>query len=251
MGKGQGQEVYQDRIYRRAVGLQEGLVSFEVRYQQSDLWILASRKVQDHAERLLLEARMQVEGYAGCHAGFLASHSPLPMDPMAPSVVKDMLAAGQAAGVGPMAAVAGAIAQYVGEGLLEHCQDVVVENGGDLYLCASRALTAGIFAGGSPLSQKLGVRVAAGSMPVGIATSSASVGHSWSYGAADAACVVADRAALADAAATALCNRVRSTTDMEPALADVLGLAGVRGAVVILGKGMAVQGDLELVVLES
>jgi hypothetical protein len=250
MGEREKAEDYRERAYRHALAPQEGLVSFRVRYQQSDLWILADCRARDRSERLLLEARIQVEGYAGSLGGFVTSHLPLPMDPMAPSVVRDMLEAGWAAGVGPMAAVAGAIAQYVGEGLLGPCQEVMVENGGDLYLHAKRPITAGIFAGGSPLSRKLGVRVGPEKMPVGIATSSASVGHSWSYGTADAACVVADRAALADASATALCNRVRSTSDMEPALGSVLGVAGVRGALVILGESMAVQGDLELVALE-
>jgi ApbE superfamily uncharacterized protein (UPF0280 family) len=150
-----------------------------------------------------------------------------------------------------MAAVAGAIAQYVGERLLAHGQDVVIENGGDLYLCARTSLTVGVFAGESPLSGRIGLRVDPGKMPAGIGTSSSSVGHSWSYGSADAACVVGGDAAVADAAATAVCNRVREASDLQTALAWGLGLPGVRGALVISGEALVAQGDLELVPLNG
>jgi len=109
----------------------------------------------------------------------------------------------------------------------------------------------GILAGESPFSSRLGLRVAVEHMPVGVSTSSASVGHSWSYGAADAACVAADHGALADAAATALCNRSKSAADMQSALGWVLDIAGVRGALLIQGKTVAAQGEIELVSLES
>ncbi len=238
---------YRERTYRRAVSRHRGWSSFTVRYQQTDLWIQADRDLRAEAERILLEARIHVERYAGLHDGFLTSHSPLPADPRAPPLVMAMLEGGIAAGVGPMAAVARAIAQHVGEQLLLSCTEVVVENGGDIFIRARRPIRVGIFAGESPLSGKLAICVDHGAMPVGIATSSSSVGHSWSYGAADAACVVADHAALADAAATALGNRVRCASDLEPALAWVLGLEGVRGALIVIGTTMAAQGDVELV----
>jgi ApbE superfamily uncharacterized protein (UPF0280 family) len=146
-----------------------------------------------------------------------------------------------------MAAVAGAIARYVGERAADWGAQVVVENGGDLFLHAQRELTVGIFAGSSPLSRRIGLRITAEMMPMGIASSAASVGHSWSYGKADAACVAADDAALADAAATALGNRVKASADMEPALTWLLGLPGVRGGLVVVGSALGVQGAMELV----
>lgn len=235
------------RDYRRSVPSQAGWVTFTVRYQQSDLWIQADLDLRDKAETLLLEARVQVERYVREHPGFLASHLPLPEDPMAPDLVRWMAVAGLAAGVGPMAAVAGAIARYVGEGMLSlGCKEVVVENGGDLYLKTERELTVGLYAGSSPLSGRLGIRIRPQDMPTGVATSSATVGHSWSYGAVDAACVVARDAALADATATALGNRVRQRPDMEEALEWVCSIEGVKGGLLILGKAMAVKGDIQL-----
>jgi hypothetical protein len=158
-----------------------------------------------------------------------------------------MLDSGLAAGVGPMAAVAGAIAQHVGQDLVQACGSVVVENGGDLYLCAAQELTVGLHAGPSPVSRRLALRVHREEMPAGVATSSASVGHSISYGAADAACVVADQSPLSDAVATALGNRIRGPMDLKPALAWALGIAGVRGALVVLGKHVAAAGRVELI----
>jgi len=235
------------RDYRRSVPSQAGWVSFTLRYRESDLWIQADLDLREKAETLLLEARLQLEGYAREHPEFLSSHLPLPEDPKAPELVRWMMAAGLASGVGPMAAVAGAIARYVGEGILSlGCKEVVVENGGDLYLRAERELLVGLYAGSSPLSGRLNLLISPGAMPVGVATSSATVGHSWSYGAVDAACVVACDAALADATATALGNRVRERSDMEKALEWACSIEGVGGAVLILGKALAVKGDIQL-----
>lgn len=219
-----------------------------VRYRESDLWIQADLEARDRAETLLLEARIQVEGYAREHPLFFTTHTPMPLDRVAPKVVDWMLRAGEAVQVGPMAAVAGAIARYVGEGLLSTgCGEVVVENGGDLYLRARRELLVGLYAGRSPLSGRLALRMEPGDMPVGVATSSATVGHSWSYGRADAACVVADDAALADAAATALGNRVHTQADMELAIEWALSVQGVRGALLVLGRTLAARGRIQLV----
>jgi ApbE superfamily uncharacterized protein (UPF0280 family) len=244
-----GKGAYQERTYRKTRP-QTGWHDFTVRYKQTDLWIQADQDIRSHSERVLLEARLQVESYMGRHQDFITTHGPLPLDHAAPPVAKNMLESAQAVGVGPMAAVAGSIAQYVGERLLEHCTEVVVENGGDLYLNAKRPLIIGVFAGASPLSSRLGLMVTPEEMPVGISTSSASVGHSWSYGNADAACVVADHGALADAAATALCNRAGKASDIEQALAWILEVSGVRGGLVIQGRTVAAQGRVQLTTLE-
>ncbi len=145
-----------------------------------------------------------------------------------------------------MAAVAGAIAERVGRGLMPESTEVVVENGGDLFMSITRPRRVAVFAGESPLSMKLALEIAPGETPLGIATSSATVGPSVNFGKADAAVVLAPNAALADAAATALGNRVRSRGDLEPALAWVLGIEGVRGALVVLGDQFAAQGGIDL-----
>jgi len=243
-------EDYSDRFYRRSISPPSGLRAFEVRYQQTDLWILSDRELEEEAQRLMLEARYQIESYARADPLFLSSHEPLASDPLAPKVVQWMLDAGQEVGVGPMAGVAGAVARYVGEGLSALSREVVVENGGDLYLRVSRGITVGIFAGESPLSGRIGVRIHPDRMPLGMGTSSAAVGHSWSYGAADAACVLSPDPVLADAAATALCNRVGTAGGPQQAVRWAMGIPKVVGCLVIQGRILAVQGEMELVPIE-
>ena len=156
---------------------------------------------------------------------------------------------GGRAGVGPMAAVAGAIAQYVGEGLLTHSQQVIVENGGDIFLKANRSVTVSIFAGNSPFSEKIGLRIHPAQMPMGICSSSATVGHSLSMGVTDVVCLLSPSAALADAAATSLGNRVKRKAHLNNVKEWAEQIGEITGGVVIVEDRMATWGDIELVAL--
>ncbi|MCX8126916.1 MAG: UPF0280 family protein, partial [Dehalococcoidia bacterium] len=152
-------------------------------------------------------------------------------------------------GVGPMAAVAGAIAEEVGKDLLEFSPEVIVENGGDIFMKVTKDRLGGIYAGDSPFSGRIAVRVRAADTPLGIATSSGTVGHSLSFGKADAAMVLADSACLADAAATALGNLVVSSADIVPAIEWARRIPGLRGVLVIKGGDMGMWGRVQLVLL--
>jgi hypothetical protein len=196
---------------------------------------------------LVLEQRRHIEGFIARFPAFARTLAPWPPDEQpAPPVVRAMIAAGRAAGVGPMAAVAGAIAEAVGRGLLQATAEVVVENGGDVFLALAGEALVAIGAGHSPLSLKVGIRLPAAPGPMAACTSSGSVGHSLSFGRADAVTVVAPDCALADAAATAVCNRVQRPGDILPALEFGLAIRGVRGVAIILGERLGVRGDLEL-----
>jgi hypothetical protein len=237
---------YEPRHYRVRCR-PDGLVAFTARVKETDLWILARQDLTPQATEAILDLRRGLELYIRDNPGFLQALTPWREDPLAPPLVREMIAAGRAVGAGPMAAVAGAIAQAVGRRLKELSPQVVVENGGDVFLDAGREVTVAVDAGPSPLSGRLGIRVAAQDMPLCVCTSSATVGHSLSLGRADAATVAAPSGALADAAATMLGNRVAAPQDLEPALRWVSGVEGVRGAVVVLGERLAAWGELELV----
>eukprot|EP01022_Parablepharisma_sp_SALTPOND_P036226 TRINITY_DN9812_c0_g1_i1.p2 TRINITY_DN9812_c0_g1~~TRINITY_DN9812_c0_g1_i1.p2 ORF type:complete len:201 (-),score=92.41 TRINITY_DN9812_c0_g1_i1:102-704(-) len=193
--------------------------------------------------------RRSLESYLVEHPEALTSLEPLPLDPLAPPVMQAMLAAGRATGTGPMAAVAGAIAQAVGRELGRTVDEVVVENGGDVYLATTREMTVGLDAGDSPISGRLGIKIAREDMPLCLGTSSGTVGHSLSLGRADAATVKAADGALADAAATALGNQVKTARDLEPALDWISGVPGVQGALIVIGAKLAAWGEMELVPL--
>ena len=160
-----------------------------------------------------------------------------------------MIQAATPAGVGPMAAVAGAIAARVGRALLAFTDEIIVENGGDIFMHLHRPATVSLFAGRSPLSHKVGLRINPEPETWGVCTSSGTVGHSLSLGQADAACVVAHDTALADACATALGNRVASAAAIQGALDWVGGIPGLKGALVVVGEHLGAWGQIELVPL--
>jgi uncharacterized protein len=152
--------------------------------------------------------------------------------------------------VGPMAAVAGAVAEQVGRGLLALSDEVIVENGGDIFLQTADPATVAIFAGDSPLSLRIGIRTGGGNDPIAVCTSSGTVGHSLSFGHADAVCVTSRSAALADAAATAVGNRVGCRRDIPAGIELARRIAGVLGVVIVVGDKMGVWGAGEVVVLD-
>jgi uncharacterized protein len=239
---------YTKRTYRKSLKA-EDLVSFEVRVKETDLWVSAAKSLEQETLDLVLDARHQLETYIASHPYFLTAMTPLADDPTAPPVVREMIRSVMEVGVGPMASVAGAIAEFVGKGLLRFTDQIIVENGGDVFLKTSRDATVSIFAGESPLSDKIGFRLTAAQMPLGICTSSGTVGHSYSMGNADAGCVIASSAAFADGAATALCNRIHGRSDLARVAEWAASIQGIVGCLVIIGEHMAVWGDVELVAI--
>ncbi|HOC39050.1 MAG TPA: UPF0280 family protein, partial [Thermodesulfobacteriota bacterium] len=196
---------------------------------------------------LLKTARREVERYIYHHPVFKTSLTPLPQDLLASPMVQTMLQAAAFCGVGPMAAVAGAIAEHVGKGLLELSPEVIVENGGDIFIQTNETALIEIFAGASPLSQKLALSIKASQMPLGVCTSSGTVGPSLSFGQADAATILSPCATLADAAATAVGNVIHGKQDIPRALEKAQSIPGVSGALIIVGEHLGVWGDVELV----
>lgn len=238
---------YRHRTYRDQVARGD-LRAFTVQVKETDLQILAGSDCSDLARELVLRYRRDLEDYIAARPLFLTSLEPISADPLAPAIVKDMLAAGEVAGVGPMAAVAGAMAEYVGRGLLAAgAGEVMVENGGDIFLHRQQDCRVAIFAGDSPLSNRVGLLVRRDQQPTGICTSSGTVGHSLSFGKADAVAVLAPSTSLADALATRIGNAVKSDADIDRALDLAQSFAGVTAVLIIRGDRLGVWGDVELV----
>jgi ApbE superfamily uncharacterized protein (UPF0280 family) len=121
-----------------------------------------------------------------------------------------------------------------------------VENGGDIFLKVTRPAVIALYAGDSPLSNKIGLKIDPLQGPLGVCTSSGTVGHSLSFGRADAACVLAASTALADACATALGNRVPDAGAINEALAWAAEVPDILGALVIVGDKLGAWGQMEL-----
>ncbi|NLG37747.1 MAG: UPF0280 family protein [Clostridiales bacterium] len=231
------------RTYRRLHG-GEGLVFFTVRERESDLSIGANRQLAQQALGVLRAGRRDIEDEIARCPSFLTALAPLPHTAGCAPVVDAMYRASAACGVGPMAAVAGALASHVGRALTAYSPDVVVENGGDVYILSRIPRSVAIVAGDSPLSQRVALRVPPGEW--GVCTSAGRVGPSLSLGCAHAAVILSRDAALSDAAATALGNRIRAQKDLERSVAWAIQLPGVTGAVAILGDRLAAAGKIEL-----
>ncbi|MCP3954664.1 MAG: UPF0280 family protein [Desulfobacterales bacterium] len=233
------------RTYRAQME-QVHLVSFRTVVQETDLMIQADRDLADVSRDLVLRYRGHIEHYITLHGEFSRTLAPWPHTGPMPEVVQAMVTAARQAGVGPMAAVAGALAQQVGQGLLAQSREVVVENGGDLFVKLEKIATVGIYAGDSPLSMQVGVKIDSRARPVAVCTSSGTLGHSLSLGVADAATVIADSCSLADAAATAIGNRVDSPLAVESAIEYGRTIQGIRGLVVICGETIGAWGAVDL-----
>ncbi len=240
--------MYEKRTYRNLVRADD-LVKFEVIVKETDLLVRAERDLSKETRESVLKYRYHLETYIAMNPEFQESLIPLKDDPDVPEIVREMIRTSRVAHVGPMAAVAGAMAEWVSKDLLELSREVIVENGGDIYLATSKERTIGIYAAESPFSLKIGIVVRPEETPLGICTSSGTVGHSLSFGKADAVCIVSKSAALADAAATAVGNIIQEKNDIELGLERGKEIEGVLGTLIIVGDKMGVWGNIKLIQL--
>ncbi|MHB0886536.1 MAG: UPF0280 family protein [Bacillota bacterium] len=248
LGEGAGRRAgggYEPRTYRELFR-GDGLVFFNCALKETDLQIGAAQDLSVEAMGLIVELRLQLEAYIRAVPEFRPSLTPLEAAGGAPPIVRRMCEAGRRARVGPMAAVAGAMAEFVGVELLRHSPEVIVENGGDIFMKVERPRRVGIHAGRSPLSEKVALLVKPEDTPMGVCTSAGTVGPSLSFGRTDATVIVAKDTALADAAATAVGNRVKTPEDLKAGLRLASRIEGVLGAVVIVGDQMGAWGEVEL-----
>lgn len=234
---------YASREYRGIIS-PKGLKCYRVCIKESDLFVCTKSDLSEIAFSSLEKYRRDLEDYARAHPGFVKAFRPFPATVFAPPIVCEMSEAASRFGVGPMACVAGAIADYVGRDLLEKSSEVIVENGGDIFSAGGVQRTVRVFAGRkNPIFHLI---VSDTHNGIGICTSSASVGPSVSFGIADAVTVVANTATLADAAATFLGNMIRSAGDIGMALEKSAEYAEIRGVAIVAGGKIGLRGEIQL-----
>lgn len=203
----------------------------------------------DVVERELASQRELLEAYIRRQPEFLSALAPVRLLADATPIARRMDAASQLTGVGPMAAVAGAMAEACARAALAAgAGEAIVENGGDLFASSPDPVVIGIYAGSSRVSGRLAFEVAPELMPLSLCSSSSTMGHSLSFGDCDLATVAAKDAALADAAATLACNSVRAAADFERVLASVCAIPGVLGLLLVKGDDLALCGELPPIV---
>lgn len=237
--------IFEPRTYRNLVNSND-LVSFQVTIQETDLFIMASKNLKSKAKRITAKYRQILERYIERNPVFKTTLEPFSPEENAPVIVKAMAESASAAGVGPMAAVAGAIAEYVGTELLDYSPEVIIENGGDIFMKSLKERHISVHAGNSPLSEKISLKIDSAHTPLGICTSSGTIGHSLSLGKADAVVVLSQSTLLADAAATAIGNRVKTPADIEACLDFSESIDGVKGVLIIIGDKVGIRGDITI-----
>jgi hypothetical protein len=237
---------YEERTYRSLIN-KDHLISYNVKIAESDLFISSDTNLAEQAFKSLSEHRNALETYIKNKPEFKKSLLPISEDEFAPAILRRMLSKSILCGVGPMAGVAGAVSEFVGYDLLNLTENIIIENGGDIFIKTKNNLITSVYAGESPLSYNVNFIIKPEKTPLGICTSSATVGPSLSFGKADAVCVISPSATLADAAASAIGNKVKGKQDIKTALDYGMKIPGVSGIIIICGNDMGAIGEVELV----
>lgn len=242
--------MYRKRLYRNSV-FNEDLVKFSVEYYESNLLICAKRNLSREARDWLIHFHDQISVYIKKHPLFASALRPLELDKRAPAIIKTMLRTSIKADVGPMATVAGAIAECVGKKLLKLSPEVIVENGGDIFISVKRKRRVGIFAGLGSIYNNLAFLLKPQDCPCGICTSSGSFGHSLSFGKSQATVVISKSAPLADGYATAIGNMVTKQKDVTTALAWAKRKKEIQGLIIITDRNLTAYGKIKFDILDK
>jgi len=238
--------MYEPRFYRDFSAI-DNLLRYEVIEEESDLYVVSDVDLKERIKGLLSSYRSQIINYIKKDPQFQFSLSSHNIDKSAPEIVKTMAFETSKVNVGPMASVAGAVAEFIGRDISSECGTVIIENGGDIFAKVSQPVKIGIYAGSSLLSNKIAIEITPDETPLGICTSSGTVGPSLSFGKADAACVVAKSATFADACATAIGNMVKTEADVQRAVDFAATIEGIKGVVIIIENSIGIWGDIKIV----
>ena len=239
---------YRERSYRSRFS-DDGRRWFCVKFLESDLWIGVDSgsyhaSMEEEVYAFLVDLRRRMDAYLLMDPQYKSALTPYDAGLEAPSILKEMSRVSYKTGIGPMSAVAGAVAKHVADYL--GTKEVIVENGGDIYASVAEDMDISVFAGQSPLSEKVGLHIPAAAFPCGICTSRGTVGPSLSLGRADAMMIVCKDVLLADSYATAMANRIKTVNDLQPGIEKIQNIPEILGALAVKDDKLAVCGQYEL-----
>jgi hypothetical protein len=235
---------YQARLYRL---LHKSQFSLEIVYKESDIYLDCSKPLEKNfVKGLVKKYYEEIEKYAKDNPRFLTSLSPLEEDKAAPPIVQEMISASKISGIGPFSSVAGAISWYIGKDLANFCDEIILENGGDLFLKINEDKRVGLYLGEGIIPQMLTIKIKKRGYPFGICSSSSRIGHSLNFGRADLVTVIASNSILADTFATSFSNRVKRAKDVDNLFTEARTYPFIQGLIVVFGGKITMWGDLEL-----
>ncbi len=248
---------YVSRLYRNNMG-KGRFYSFTIQYKETDLWIGISPedykpKIKDFAYKQVKELRDKMDAYLEEDKEYASALLPYMPAHQAPGIFYDMSAVAQKTGIGPMSAVAGAFAEFVGQSIICNfdVDEIVVENGGDVFIDVKRNITINVFAGESPISEKIGIDVPANYSPCGICTSAGKVGPSLSFGQAHAVMVACKDIKLADSWATAIGNKIKCADDINDIVNEYTGMPEIKSLIIVCDDKLGIGGELELKIITN
>ncbi len=236
---------YKERFYRSLIK-GKNLFKFEVRVEETDLLVISKKNLKSEIKNELIKQREILKNYIRENPEFLYSFSPVPTQSKE-EIIKLMSESSFLTKTGPMASVAGAIAEIIGEKFLNLSDEIIIENGGDIFARMKRDFIVGIYAGDSPFSMKVGIKLKKRERPYGIATSSGTIGHSFSFGDADAVCIVSPSATFSDGAATYFGNLIKGKIDKDAVIKELKEFPFIEGILIIREKEIFLWGDIEIV----
>jgi len=240
-----GEKIDLDRsIYRCCVKNKEKY-AWLVSYYYTDILISSNKNIKSRIEKPLKKIYEILNVCIKNESSFLKSLSPIRIKPYFPEIIKEMCAKSAVFKVGPMAAVAGTVNEYLASCLQKYCDILIIENGGDIYIKAERDLNVGIYVKNPNFKDRVALRVNAKNMPCGLCSSSGTFGHSFSMGKCDLAVVLAKSAITADAAVTAFANRISCEDDISGSIAYFKGFEEIKGLLAIKNKRIGAWGAIE------
>ncbi len=238
-------EKIKKRFYRSLIQ-KRNFYKFEVKVEQTDLLVIAKKNLKKEIKEEVIRQREILKDYIEHHPEFLLSFTPVFAE-SDQEIIKLMSESSFMTKTGPMASVAGAISEIIGKKFLSLSDEIIIENGGDIFAKMNSNFIVGIYAGGSPFSMKIGIKLKKREIPYGVATSSGTVGHSISFGKADAVTVVSSSASFSDGAATYFGNLVKDRIDKELIISELKNFVFIEGIVIIKEKEIFLWGDIELI----
>lgn len=235
--------MYEERIYRELVSNKTKKTTLII--DESDLDIYYDNELKN-ADKELLKIRNIIKNHIKKESNFLTSLSPISINKKDNIFIKKMKKSSNLVNVGPMATVAGGVAEEIGKYLSNFNSEVLVENGGDIYINSKKNKNILIHAPTSPFSNKLYIKLRRELLPLGVCTSSGKLGHSLSFGNADAVVVISKNTFLADAAATSICNIVKEKKDIIKGINIAKNIKEILGIIIILNSDIGIWGDIEV-----
>mgnify|MGYP001447813372 CR=1 FL=1 len=248
---------YEPRFYRDSMG-GERWKSFRTSHLETDLWIAVDAagfkpEMECYALERAKHYRSLLDNHIRLNPSFLTSLTPLTLPShVSDNIISDMYRATQRSGTGPMSAVAGAVAEHVCKDMCRQfsIKEIIIENGGDIFMKVESPATISVYAGDSPLSEKIGVEITPEISPLSICCSSGTIGHSFSFGTADACMIACRSGAQADAYATAFCNEVKTIDDITRVTEAALQMEDILSVVIIKNDKVGVGGIFEVKLLK-